>query len=355
MKAPGNRASGAGRRLFTDLAGTLRHGRSARTLCWSLAKSAAVCGTVLHQFPVLGRSSCRTRMDANSRVGSKPFVWCLTAGRTFRATGECERSTLCGRRSRCQKSADPIEPDVSMLKVALLALGFISCPLAHAVAEQDQPKSRLPSMTVPADATREVVPDVAILRLSVSVEQPTASAAAEETARSSQAVLAELKAQGIDPRNLKTAVTLSPVFDEQRGPQGHPLKRTLRGYQARNALTVRLRDTAQAGALARALIDKGANAFEGISFEVSKNKALIDELRIEATKEAIRKAKLYAQAAEVRLGSVLNIEPDTDIYMGQADMPRRAPQEGLSTTIIPIEPGVERLSARVSVTFEILP
>ncbi|MFC5564250.1 SIMPL domain-containing protein, partial [Methylobacterium aerolatum] len=216
-------------------------------------------------------------------------------------------------------------------------------------------KTRLPSMSVTAVATREVVPDMATLRLSVSAEKPTASAAAEETARSSQGVLAEIRAQGLDPRDIKTAVTVSPVFDDERGPQGM-MKRTLRGYVARNALTVRLHDTARAGALARVLIDKGANVFEGIDFAVSEGQRPMDELRIQATKDAMRKAKLYAEAAGVRLGRVLTIDPDPDSAAdGQADMPRRIPVEGTVTTVIPVEPGIERLSAKVSMTWEISP
>ena len=244
-----------------------------------------------------------------------------------------------------------------MLKVALVTVGIVGCTTACASAEEDQPKSRLPSMSVTSTATREVVPDIATLRLSVSVERPTASAAAEETARGSQSVISEIKAQGIDPRDLKTEITLSPVFDEERGPQGQTVRRTLRGYQGRNALTVRLHDTTRAGALARTLIDKGANVFEGISFKVGDEQRPLDELRVQATRDVVRKAKLYAEAAGVRLGRVLTIEPDPDSANGnEASLPRRAPSSGgAMTTVIPVEPGIERITARVSITWEILP
>lgn len=244
-----------------------------------------------------------------------------------------------------------------MSKVALLAAGLAACALAPAAAQEERPKSHLPSMTVSAEAVREVVPDIAILRLSVSTERPTASAAAEETARGSQAVLAEIRAQGLDARDLKTAVTVSPVFDEQRGLQGQTVKRTLRGYVARNALTIRLSDTARAGALARTLIDKGANGFEGIQFVVGDDQGVMDALRVQATRDAARRAKLYAEAAGVRLGRVLTIDPDPDQFRGAGDLPMRAGSTagGGVTTVIPVEPGVERLSARVSVTWEIAP
>ncbi|MDR7040680.1 uncharacterized protein YggE [Methylobacterium sp. BE186] len=240
-----------------------------------------------------------------------------------------------------------------MLKIALVTLGILAGTLSQAQAQEDQPRSRLPSMTVTASATREVVPDIAVLRLSISTERPTASAATEETARTSQTVLAEIRAQGLDPRDLKTAITVSPMYDEERGPQGQTLKRALRGYVARNALTVRLRDIARAGALTRSLIEKGANVLEGIQFEISEDQRRTDELRVQAIKEAARKAKLYAEAAQVRLGRVLAVEPDPD---AQALPLRAAPAvSGGVTAIIPVEPGVEQVTARVSVTWEITP
>jgi uncharacterized protein YggE len=244
-----------------------------------------------------------------------------------------------------------------MLKVALVTVVLTGCSPAFAFAEEDQPKSRLPSMSVTSTATREIVPDIATLRLSVPVERPTAAAAAEETARGSQSVLAEIKAQGLDPRDLKTAITVSPVFDEERGPQGQTVRRTLRGYQGRNALTVRLHDIARAGALARTLIDKGANVFDGISFAGGDEQRPLDELRVQATRDAVRKAKLYAEAAGVRLGRVLTIEPEPDSASGNgASLERRTPPSGgVVTTVIPVEPGVEQITARVSVTWEILP
>lgn len=244
-----------------------------------------------------------------------------------------------------------------MFKAALVAFGLSTC-LPTVVQAQEEPKARLPSMTVEASATREVVPDTAFIYLSVSSERPTASEAAEETARASQAVLAELKAQDLSPRDLNNDVTVSPVYEEQHGDQGQRVTRKLRGYVARNALTVWLSDTSRAGALARKLIDKGANVFDGIYFTVSDRRGRMDELRVEATREAVRRAKLYAEAAGIHLGRVLTFDPDSDGRRGdEASIARAPPPIGKSVvaTVIPVEPGVEEISARVSMTWELLP
>ena len=79
-----------------------------------------------------------------------------------------------------------------MHEVLCVMVGVLACTLRSATAEEDQPRARLPSITVTSEAAREIVPDIATL--AVTRERPTAGAAAEETARRSQAVLAELRA-----------------------------------------------------------------------------------------------------------------------------------------------------------------
>ena len=122
-------------------------------------------------------------------------------------------------------------------------------------------------------------------------------------------------------------------------------------------MTVRLRDTVRVGALARTLIDKGANVFEGIDFAIADPQRPMDELRVAATTDATRKAKLSAEAAGVRLVRGLSIDPDPDSAApGPADRPRTGPPPaGSATTVIPVEPGLARINAKVTIACEIRP
>ena len=227
---------------------------------------------------------------------------------------------------------------------------------ASAQADDSELKARIPSMTIAASASLEVVPDLATIQLGVVTERATASAAADETARASQAVIDEIKAERVEPRDIKTFVSVSAVFDEERDGSGRVLKRSLRGYTARNSISVRLRDTARAGALARRLIDKGANVFEGIHFDVSDDEAQRDALRVRAMQDAVRRARLYAEAAGVRTGRILDITPEVN-FGNEASLPSRRAIEGATAVVnrvIPVEPGVVQLTARVSVVWEIV-
>lgn len=238
--------------------------------------------------------------------------------------------------------------------LALLAL-LVAAP---ALAEDEAERKAEPQVTITAAADDEVVPDIAVIRLSVATERRSAADAAAENARAATAVVDQVKALGVEPRDVRTlSVTVSPLYDEERGPNRELKRRTLRGYGARNSLEVRVRRIDQAGAIARQLIDKGANVFEGVSFHVSDEESRLDALRVRAVQDALRKARLYTEALGVKLGRVLVFEP---IPSG-VDLPRRsapvqyAPASGEAPpVVIPVEPGVRLIRAEVRATWELV-
>jgi uncharacterized protein YggE len=218
-------------------------------------------------------------------------------------------------------------------------------------------KDTVPSITTTGEASVEVVPNIAILSLGVETERPTAAAAAAENARAAQAVVADIKAQGIDARDIKTlGVTLAPVYDETIDANGRVTKRTLRGYQARNDLSVKLRQIEKAGALAQQWIAKGANDFAGIEFDYDQKEAKYDALRGDAVRDALRKATSYTNGLGIRLGRVLAIVSPGGYPRAMAAAPmgaRVAKSDG--ATPIPIEPGVQTLRVEVQVSWELAP
>lgn len=233
-----------------------------------------------------------------------------------------------------------------------LAVAFLAAILCSPACAEDRP---LPQMTVQAGATIEAAPDIATLRLGIVGERKNAAEAAEENARQAQAVVAELRAAGIESRDIQTsAVTLSPTYDEDRDPNGRPRPRVLRGYTARNTLTVRVHDLTRAGALARRLIDRGANLFEGIAFEVSQREQRLEEARLAALRDAQTRARGYAEALGIRLGRILQIDPDGERDGRPMPMAMRAAPMEAAQTAIPVEPGLQAITARVSVTFELV-
>jgi uncharacterized protein len=235
----------------------------------------------------------------------------------------------------------------SQFRIVLAFLTFAP----SAAAAQAALKDAVPHITVVGHASTEVVPDIAILSLTVVTEKPTAEEAAAENARTAQALVAEIKAQGIDARDVQTqSITLSPVYDETSDGQSQ-LK--LRGYSARDSLEVRVRALGKAGAIARQLIDKGANEFEGISFKYEHEDEAYDKLRDAAVRDALRRAKDYLPAVGVKLGRVLEISPIEGGFEPRANMALAAAPLRSSEVTIPVETGTLTLETDVQVTWEL--
>ena len=93
------------------------------------------------------------------------------------------------------------------------------------------------------------------------------------------------------------------------------------GYDVSNNVTVTVRKVDNLGALLDKLVQAGSNQINGISFDVSKPEAALDEARKLATADATRKAKLYAEAMGVELGNVMSISEGGGY---QPPMPMRA-------------------------------
>jgi uncharacterized protein len=234
-----------------------------------------------------------------------------------------------------------------------LAIGM---PLNMAHAQQVLSlKDSVPTITTNGVASAEVVPDIATISLAVDTERPNAADAARDNARAVQAMIGEIKAQGIEAKDIKTlSITLSPVYDEVQNANGYVTKRTLRGYAAHNSLSVRIRDTAKAGVLAGQLMDKGANSFEGVEFDYTQKEAKYDALRGDAVRDALRKANSYVNGLGLKLGRVLEIATQAPYPVPGGMAPKMlgaAKREAAAA--VPVEPGSEVLRSEVQVTWEL--
>jgi hypothetical protein len=245
-----------------------------------------------------------------------------------------------------------------MKPIAAAPAALLAC-LSGAVAQESEPKFASPHITVRSTTSVEVRPDIATLSLGVVSEKPTAAEAESENASEATAAIAVLKGLGIDPKDIRTSnLTLAPVMVEERDPKTNGItKRTLTGYRAQNELEVSIRDIDKAGAIASRVVAAGANTYRSLYFHISDGEAREDAIRAKAVSEAKRKAALYAAGADMKLGRLLEIEPQGDEGGGAADLPTRkgADAGGPRTVVVPVEPGTISISATVSATWELLP
>ena len=205
--------------------------------------------------------------------------------------------------------------------------------------------------TISVSGTGEVKskPDMAIISNGVVSEAPTARDALAKNNGAMAAVLEALKKAGIAEQDIQTSnFSVSPQYPAYR-PNQHEAPHII-GYQVSNQVTARVKDLPKLGAILDALVQVGANQINGISFDIDQPKPLQNEARKLAVADARAKAELYAAAAHVALGRVLQISESGEIEAPRTHyaMARVAP-----ASAVPIASGLETVSANISIVYEI--
>jgi uncharacterized protein len=232
-----------------------------------------------------------------------------------------------------------MRPLTSRLRPAVLGLAIVSAA-SVAYAEDELPKR---AVTVSASASVTAEPNQARIASGVTADGATAREALTANTATMQNVIAELKAAGIDAKDIQTAsFRVEPRYT--RPIEGQAPK--IDGYSVTNEVQVLVRDLDKLGDILDRLVTAGANQTAGLNFEVSKAETLLDEARQQAVANALRRAKLYATAAGTEVGEVLTIveggrEPPRPMVMTRAVSPQA----------VPIERGTETLEANVTVTW----
>ena len=202
-------------------------------------------------------------------------------------------------------------------------------------------------ITVSATGNSYQAPDVATVSAGVVTQAATAQEAMRANASQMNAVMDSLKAAGIQQRHIQTSqLSLNPQYDYQNRKQPR-----ITGYEARNTVTARSEDLDQVGPMLDALVSSGANNINGINFSIKDAKAAKSEARIEAVKDARRKAEEMAAAAGVSLGKILQMS-ESSHQSGPRPMMRAMAMDTAESST-PIAGGEQALSVTVNMTFAI--
>ena len=193
----------------------------------------------------------------------------------------------------------------------------------------------------------QVTPDMATVTLGVNHQAGTAEAAMAAVSRDAREIFERLTVFGIDEGDIRTSgLSLNQMY-EQRSSSNAPPK--VIGFSASTQVTVISHDLDRVGALLDQLVKAGANSINGIFFGISDPTAAMRAARRAAVEDALDKAALYASAAGVALGDVVGITES-------GATPFRGPMmraEAMMADAVPIAPGTETISARISLTIEI--
>ncbi len=198
-------------------------------------------------------------------------------------------------------------------------------------------------ITVTGESTVLVAPNMATISLGVTTNGDTAAAAMRANSEAMVVVTERLKAAGLAAEDLQTLnLSLNPNWSNNSSGASE-----VAGYTASNMLSVRVRDLAQLGGLLDASVNDGANALNGLSFDVANPRPVQDQARKAAVEDARARASLLAEAAGGKLGAVIEIV-EGQVYNAGPQMYRA---DSAKAGAVPVEAGQIGLTAAVTVTF----
>jgi len=233
---------------------------------------------------------------------------------------------------------------IGLAMAGLIGLGIVAVPAEAGSASTG-------TITVTGTGSVTLKRDQATTNLSVTALADKAADAMSQATASYNAVRKAILDLGINADNLTTSgVSLYPEWDYSTTANGG--KAVLRGYRVYLSVQVQSTIMNSAKVLDVAVTTGGdAVSINGISFDVANPDAVSDVSRTRAVADAKNKAKDYAGALAQHVGRAIKIVETgaavpTPIY--------RMMDKAATSGTIEVDPGTEKVSSSVSITFELL-
>ncbi|MBI2355771.1 MAG: SIMPL domain-containing protein [Candidatus Doudnabacteria bacterium] len=224
----------------------------------------------------------------------------------------------------------------------------------YTVAKTISPKKPENTISISAEGKVAAVPDLAVINVGVLTTGSTAKFVEDESSKKINQIIDFVKKQGVDKKDIATSqFSIYPTYDYREGTN------KITGYQANQTVTVKVRgienSTEKVSNILVGATNNGANEIGGVYFTFDD----ADNLRQQARKQAIAKAKEkaveLAAEAGLRLGKVVSISEGsyaTPIPM-MYEKGMAAPDLGGRGGAPQVEQGSQDITASITVVFEI--
>ncbi|MDN3645747.1 SIMPL domain-containing protein [Pontixanthobacter aestiaquae] len=230
--------------------------------------------------------------------------------------------------------------------IPMLVATAISAPLA---AAEIQIQSAGPVVELSITETVKAAPDLATISAGVTSEARTAVEAMQINAREMTAVIARIKALGIDEDDIQTSgINLNAQYDYNRQTQ----KQVFRGYAVSNRVSVILRDVKQTGEVLDALVAAGANDIGGPSFSIDDDTAAKAQARKAAMDTAQMRAMEYATWSGYSGIKLLEVSESISRNQPMPMMSMRVANDVAVEQSTPVQPGMVGTGVTVTVKYE---
>ena len=200
-------------------------------------------------------------------------------------------------------------------------------------------------------------PDTAYVTSGVTSQGATAQEALAANTKDMASLIDVLKTSGVASEDIQTSgfsVNPNYVYSDQKDANGYQLPPKIVGYTVTNSVTVHVRDLAILGTMLDKEVSVGANTINGINFAVEDPSDLYAQARKAAFADAKGKAQLYAEAAEVQLGAIQQINEQ----QGYTQPPQPYMVKAMAATAdrsapVPVEAGQLTFTIDVNVNWDI--
>lgn len=201
------------------------------------------------------------------------------------------------------------------------------------------------SIVVSGTGRVAVAPDVADLRLGVSVARPTVDAARAGAAAIMESILAAVDRAGVERRDVRTSqLSVQPRYDYRDGKPP-----TLTGYELANVVEVTVRDLTRLGDVIDGTLGAGATSMDSLAFRVADPGPAEREARVLAMASARGRADVLAEAAGLTITGVASVvEGATGAPRPFAKAERMMVAADAAT---PVEAGSTEIAVTVTVTY----
>lgn len=233
------------------------------------------------------------------------------------------------------------------------ALILVACIPFSAFANDRPP----PTLTLTGHGEVNAAPDQASIFLAVVTQRKNAADALLQNSKDMTDAIAAIKAAGIDAKDIQTSnLTITPQYAQAQNILQGILPK-IAAYEARNMITVTIKDLNKLGTLLDRVVTLGINSINGPAFGLQEKDKVQNEARLKAMQDVKQRAALYEKGLGIKLGRMLQVSESS--YMPQPayrDMSAMMEARGPSApTQAPVEAGELKVTAQVTVAWEILP
>ncbi len=223
-----------------------------------------------------------------------------------------------------------------------------------------QPAVAYSTIVVSGEGEAFAPPDIATFTFSVSADAKTVGGAQDTVTTKTDSILEALKALGIEEKDIRTSdysvypkYTYEPIACTMS--YCPPSRQIPDGYTVTHSISVKIRNTADAGQALSVAGARGATNISSLAFSIDDPDSLMNEARDEAVNEARDKAKTLAKSLGVRLGRVVDFSDNTwspgiyPTYLGGEAMG----MGGDAVKAVSVPTGENKITSSVTITYEI--